>query len=93
MACCRITSYNVCYTKLLRDFVLPDGLRLHYLYDSRQRRLDSRGRMARSVRDLQALMAERVAAAGPFDLILSNTSRVSTPLWMLSAAELFGLKK
>ncbi|WP_409421647.1 glycosyltransferase [Pseudaeromonas sp. ZJS20] len=57
------------------DFVLPDGLRLHYLYDSRQRRLDSRGRMARSVRDLQALMAERVAAAGPFDLILSNTSR------------------
>ncbi len=57
------------------DFVLPDGLQVHYLYQSRQRRLDSRRRMARSVMDLQQLMALLVATGGPFDLILSNTSR------------------
>ncbi len=57
------------------DFQMPADLPVQYLYDRRQPRLDSRRRMAQSVRDLQAWYAAQVAAHGVFDLVLSNTSR------------------
>lgn len=57
------------------DFAMPADLPVHYLYASRQPRLDSRRRMAQSVRDLQTWHAGQVAQDGAFDLILSNTSR------------------
>lgn len=57
------------------DFVLPEGLQVHYLFDRRQPRLDSRRRMAGSVRALRELLASLSEQFGPFQLHLSNTSR------------------
>lgn len=57
------------------DIEIPDYIQVHYLFDKKQKRLDSRHRLKDSVGRIQAWIIELTSQFGSFDGFLSNTAR------------------
>lgn len=54
---------------------IPNDIQVHYLFDSKRKRLDSRQLFKDSVRRIQSWLGDLEEQFGPFDGFLSNTSR------------------
>lgn len=64
---------------------IPDDIQVHYLFDSKQKRLDSRQRFKDSIRKIQTWVAGLEEQFGSFNGFLSNTSRCDR---LISACQL-----